>query len=121
MTKVVRYNGKGSSNTLVFGKEYEVVREKENKYTLKGVKGEFDSKLFDEISLYGDLPACLAIASEEPKVGEYFVCYRIISNGSLKKQQVTTSKVKEVKKLVNDDIFIVTTKNHIYVVKVETK
>lgn len=127
MAQKVRYNGGTLSyygcsdpRVLVVGKEYEVEKTNDRvwqtDYTLKGIKGEFNSVWFDEItpkeSVY------MAISMEVPRVGKQYLCYKIeFVQGQPQLVSVYTSEVKEVKYMGNN-IYQVATCNSMYIVKI---
>ena len=126
MAKIVRYNGGTESycgcskpTELVIGKEYEVVAENVRKcqtdYTLKGVKGYFNSVWFDEIELSR---VFMALALTTPVVGKRCECAKIeVVNGKPKLIGWNTSTVREVSDMGNN-IYRVVTCNSTYIVQV---
>lgn len=85
-------------------------------YTLKGIKGEFNSVWFDEVS--PDDKVYMALAHKAPVIGEKYSCYKIeYINGQPKLTGCTTSTVKKVIEMGNN-IYNVTTCNSVYIVNV---
>lgn len=123
MSKKVRYNGGTESyygcsdpRILVVGKEYEVVSANDRcwqtDYTLKGVKGEFNSVWFDDV-----YPYHIAIACETPVIGENYHCTKIeFINGQPKTINLNTSPVKQINYLGNN-VYEITTCSSVYIVK----
>ena len=125
MVQKVRYNGGtqrmyecSDPTDLIVGKEYEVIQKKESdwhtEYILRGVKGEFNSVWFDEVSenIY------MAVSRRKPEPGKIYACSKLeFIGGKLKLKCWTTSIVKNVEHLGND-IFKVKTENNIYIIKV---
>ena len=127
MSKIVRYNGGtqcyydcSEPANLIVGKEYEVVlsrdRGSQTDYTLKGVKGEFNSVWFDEV--FSNDNVYMAIAHKIPKVGERYHLYKMnIINNRLCWLSWNTSIVEGIHYLGNN-IYEVTTYNSMYIVNV---
>lgn len=127
MAKKVRYNGNTESyydcsdpSNLVVGQEYEVVlstdRTWQTDYTLKGVDGKYNSVWFDEVT--PDDNVYMALSDEIPKIGERYHCYKLeFINGKPQLIGRNTGSVKEIKHMGNN-IYQVTTKNSLYIVKV---
>lgn len=129
MVKIVRYNG-GTFNhygcsdpaQLVLNKEYEVVSQDVHdfytNYTLRGVKGTFNSAWFDVVSEGSS--TFLVLSSEVPTVGKRFQCYLLnFSNGKLKLNTCYTSVVEEVEYLGNNIYQFVTHSGNVYIVMVD--
>ena len=126
MKMIVRYNGgKDSYNAcsepkeLVVGQEYEVVSiEKgdwQTNYTLKGIKGKFNSVWFDEVSLYP--PTYLAVSNKKPIVGYAYECSRMeYIDGAWKLSRKKTSNVKAVEQ-IGKVTYKVETLNSTYIVQ----
>lgn len=124
MAKIVRYNGgtdsyKGCSDpsSLVLGKDYEVVHENDRgfqtDYILRGVKGNFNSCWFDEVS-----PTFMAISKTVPIIGQRCVCSKLeLINGQLNMNECLTSTVIEAVNIGNN-IYKVTTNNSVYIIQV---
>ncbi len=130
MAKIVCYNGGTESfyictrpTDLVRGKKYEVVSEDDlgwqTDYTLKGVKGHFNSCWFDEVSdEVSSRKTFMAIAHTVPMVGKRCDCYKIeFVNGQPELIGLLTSTVKEIMDMGNN-IYQVTTCNSVYIVQV---
>lgn len=127
MTKKVRYNGGTQSyyscsdpSKLVVGKEYLVVSSKDRgwqtDYKLKGVKGEFNSTWFDEVSFNNNV--YMATAREIPKIGERYSCYKMeFIAGKPKFIACYTSTVKGINHMGNN-IYKVIAGNNVYIVNV---
>ncbi len=127
MAKMVRYNGGIFSYldctnpaVLSVGKVYEVIAEKDRgwqtDYTLKGVKGAFNSCWFNEIK--SERNAFMAFAHKAPVEGEKFQCTKVeIINGQPEIYDCSTSAVEDVRYLGNN-IYQVYTRNSVYIVKV---
>lgn len=125
MAKIVRYNGGTESYygcsdpaNLVFGKDYEVVHERDRgfqtDYILRGVSGAFNSCWFDEVS-----QTFIAIANTIPTIGKRYSCSRLeVVNGQPKFNDCLTSTVKKVVD-VGNNLYTVTTHNNIYLVHVK--
>lgn len=125
MAKYVRYNGETSSfrgssnpNLLVVGKVYEVLQKKDlsfqTNYSLRGVKGEFNSVWFDDI----EIPVVMALSNEPPKLKESMKGILCISRDDklyIKTKQ--TTPVQCIEK-IEKSVFKVFTQNTIYIVQV---
>ena len=123
MAKLVRYNGKtdskffysGNAGDLVCGKVYEVIAEHNcdltSNYTLRGIKGTFNSSWFEEL-LSG--PIHLAVSLEMPVIGQSLCCKRI---SNCKLVDCYTSPVEKIKS-ISEDVFFVETRNNMYIVQV---
>ena len=123
----VRYNGGTQSyygcsdpTNLVVDKEYEVVLSRDRgwqtDYTLKGVKGAFNSCWFNEIK--SERNAFMAFAHKAPVEGEKFQCTKVeIIKGQPEIYDCSTSVVEDVRYLGNN-IYQVYTRNSVYIVKV---
>ena len=119
MAKKVRYNGGTMSyygcsdpQELVVGKIYEVIDENERRwqtdYTLKGVKGHFNSTY-------------MALAREIPTVGKELRCVKVeFSNihGRPQLVECCTSIVQKVSN-IGTNIYHVSTLNSVYIVQVD--
>lgn len=128
MGKIVRYNGGTISyygcskpTELIIGKQYEVIKEEkrdvETYYTLKGVKGYFNSHWFDDVPSAAN--TFMAVAYGAPSAGKRYELSKLeFVNGQPKLIRMQTSTVKEVLYLGNN-IYRVTTCNSIYIVQVE--
>lgn len=133
MVKKVRYNGGTESykystkpDKLVVGKEYEVISIAQSafqtNYTLRGVKGEFNSVWFDEITTSkvenSKRVVNLAVSEDIPKLGESYHCAKIeFVDGKPKLLRCLTSPVKKVEE-VGVNTYYVRTNNSVYIVKV---
>lgn len=123
--KLVKYNGEKKSyyassdpKVLTKGQVYEVVCEKvsgfHTEYVLKGIKGEFNSIWFDEVSTN----VYTAIGNHIPVVGERYECYKIVmNNGAPSCIGWLTSSVKSFSNLGNN-IYDIYTQNSRYIVTV---
>lgn len=128
MAKIVRYNGGTMSyygcsepTELVIGKTYEVISENDRgwqtDYTLKGVKGHFNSVWFDDVNSATE-KTFIAIAHNVPVVGKRYECAKLeFVKGQPKLISWSTSIVKAVSNMENN-IYQVTTRNSTYIVKV---
>ena len=126
MAKIVRYNGKTTSyyncsepTELVVDQEYEVIsandRGWQTDYTLKNIKGYFNSVWFDDVN---SAKTFMALAHTVPVVGERCKCFKLeFTNGQPKLSVWNTSTVKEVSDMGNN-IYRVTTRNSTYIVQV---
>lgn len=124
---MVRYNGGNLSyydcsepTALVAGEEYEVIAENDRgwqtDYTLKGVKGYFNSAWFDDVN--STEATFMALAHRVPTVGERCQCSKLeFVNGKPKLSSWYTTNVKEVSYMGNN-IYRVTTHNSVYIVQV---
>lgn len=129
MAKIVRYNGETMSyygcsepTELVVGKEYEVIsandRGWQTDYTLKGVKGHFNSVWFDDVNSKNTAKTFMALAHTVPVVGERCKCSKLkFVNGQPKLIGWNTSTVNEVSDMGNN-IYRVITHNSTYIVQV---
>ncbi len=127
MAKMVRYNGGilsylDCSNPAVLsvGNVYEVIFERDRgwqtDYTLKGVKGAFNSCWFNEIK--SEKNSFMAFAHKAPVEGQKFQCTKVeIINGKPELFDSTTSTVENFRYLGNN-IYQVFTRNSVYIVKV---
>ena len=127
MAKMVRYNGGTMSyyccsepTALIVGKEYEVIAENDRgwqtDYTLKGVRGYFNSVWFDDVK--STEATFMALAHRIPIVGERCQCSKLeFINGQPKLISWSTSIVKEVSYMGNN-IYRLTTCNSVYIVQV---
>lgn len=131
MLKKVRYNGGtqscyecSSPTNLVVGREYEVISssvdECQTNYTLRGVNGYFNSAWFNEVNPYElSNNMHLAIAKENPMVGQNYLCYKLeFQGGKAKLVRCLTSVVKKVTRL-SQRICKVETINSSYIVEVD--
>lgn len=128
MAKIVRYNGGTMSyygcsepTELIVGKEYEVIsandRGWQTDYTLKGVKGYFNSVWFDNVNSATE-NTFMALARTVPIVGERYECSKLeFVNGQPKLIGWSTSVVKKISDMGNN-IYRVTTCNSTYIVQV---
>lgn len=118
----VKYNGGTQSyygctepDDLVVGKIYEVinadVRDWQTDYTLKGVKGKFNSVWFDKVPVYK------AFVTIQPSIGHSMSCVKVEKekNGTLEMGQWLTTEVKKVEQ-IEHGLFKVFTRNSVYVV-----
>lgn len=132
MAKIVRYNGGTEScysctkpDMLVVGRKYEVIYIKKSswhtEYTLKGVKGEFNSVWFDEVEEESDSfpQTFLAVSNSIPVEGESYECSRLEKVGCIwHLQAVATSTVQLVEQIA-DNTYRVTTRNSVYITEVQ--
>ena len=112
------YYGCSAPTNLIVGKEYEVIGVKDRgwqtDYTLKGVKGEYNSAWFDEPKdrVY------MAISHLAPIPGIRYSCSQIeIIEGQPRLRALTTSTVTKVDHMGNN-IYRVETRNSVYIVNV---
>lgn len=123
MTKLVRYNGEKLSykscsdpSLLVVGKVYEVQHEEDlgfqTNYTLKGVKGEFNSVWFDEI----EIPVVMALSKKQPELGKPLKNFLIFNKDAVR-QVLQTTPIQNIE-IVERNVFKVLTQNTIYIVQV---
>lgn len=124
--KFVRYNGgtesyRGCTNPteLVLGKKYEVIHESvgawQTDYTLKDVKGSFNSCWFD------DVPSTfVAVADSVPVVGERLHCSKVeFVNGSPVFIPLKSSIVTEVMDMGSKVYGVSTGSGSLYIVQVK--
>ncbi len=119
MEKIVKYNGRKDSFLgstppvdLVQGEMYTVIgsvdRRWQTDYTLRGIKGQFNSAWFTEVQ-------CLVAFSQKPPVvGKRCECAKL-KERSLELVKWSTSPVQAVMKV--GDAYITKTKNSIYIIK----
>lgn len=123
MTKLVQYNGEklsfrncSDSTLLVVGKVYEVLQEKDfgfqTNYTLKGVKGEFNSVWFDEIKM----PVVMALSHKHPELHKPLENLLMFNKNEVR-QVLKTTPVQKIEK-VEGNVFKILTKNTIYIIQV---
>ena len=123
MTKLVRYNGEKISYTgcdsptnLVNGKVYEVLQEMDlgfqTNYTLKGVKGEYNSVWFDEI----EMPVVMALSSKKPQLHKPLTNFLIFDKSTIR-QVIQTTPIQNIER-VEGNVFKVLTQNTIYIVQI---
>lgn len=129
MAKIVCYNGGTLSyygcsepTELVVGKEYEVIsandRGWQTDYTLKGVKGYFNSVWFDDVNSKNTAKTFMALAHTVPVVGERCKCFKLeFVNGQPKLIAWHTSTVNEVF-YIGNNIYRVITHDSTYIVQV---
>ena len=128
MAKKVVYNGGTQSyygcsepTNLIIGKEYEVVNERDRgwqtDYSLKGIRGEYNSAWFEEQPKPKER-VYMAVAHIAPIPGVMCSCSKIeIVGGQPKLIPSTTSTVKKVENIGNN-IYRVETQNSVYIVNV---
>ena len=117
--KFVKYNG-GTQflypctepKDLVVGQIYELtcshVYDWHTEYSLKGVKGKFNSVWFDEVQMYK------AVAPAQPIVGYPLDCIKVVpKDGRIELHQWRTTKVVRIDN-IESGIFRVITHNSIY-------
>ena len=128
MKKFVRYNGGTQSyyscsdpKNLVIGKEYEVtsinVRNWQTNYTLKGIKGNFNSVWFDDI--LSEKETVMAFSSAVPKIGEK-IAYQFVypnQNETFFLINENTEKIEKVKHIINN-IYLANDSKKIYIFQV---
>ena len=128
MKKFVRYNGGTQSyyscsdpKNLVIGKEYEVtsinVRNWQTNYTLKGIKGNFNSVWFDDI--LSEKETVMAFSSTVPKIGEK-IAYQFVypnQNETFFLINENTEKIEKVKNIINN-IYLANDRKKIYIFQV---
>ena len=128
MKKFVRYNGGTQSyyscsdpKNLVIGKEYEVtsinVRNWQTNYTLKGIKGNFNSVWFDDI--LSEKETVMAFSSTVPKIGEK-IAYQFVypnQNETFFLINENTEKIKKKKHIINN-IYLANDSKKIYIFQV---
>ena len=128
MKKFVRYNGGTQSyyscsdpKNLVIGKEYEVtsinVRNWQTNYTLKGIKGNFNSVWFDDI--LSEKETVMAFSSTVPKIGEK-IAYQFVypnQNETFFLINENTEKIEKVKHIINN-IYLANDSKKIYIFQV---
>lgn len=127
MAKMVRYNGGTLSYldctnpaVLSVGNVYEVTSERDRgwqtDYTLKGLKGAFNSCWFNEVKTKRN--TFMALARRVPVEGQKFQCTKIeIINGRPELIECSTSIVEDCFYLGNN-IYQVFTRNSVYIVRV---
>jgi len=123
MKKVV-YNGgtesffgcSGNPKDLTVGKIYEVLKENDRgyqtDYTLKGVRGAFNSVWFTTLR-----PTYFAVGETIPVVGESYHCKKVATEGIPRREGWITSVVRSVEP-IGVDAYKVITMNSIYLVKI---
>ena len=128
MKKFVRYNGGTQSyyscsdpKNLVIGKEYEVtsinVRNWQTNYTLKGIKGNFNSVWFDDI--LSEKETVMAFSSKVKKIGEK-IAYQFVypnQNETFFLINENTEKIEKVKHIINN-IYLANDSKKIYIFQV---
>ena len=123
MTKLVRYNGEklsfrncSDSTLLDVGKVYEVLQEKDfgfqTNYTLKGVKGEFNSVWFDEI----EIPVIMAFSHQPPELKKPMENL-LRFNPNEARVVIRTTPVQKIEK-IERNIYKAFTQNSIYIIQV---
>ena len=118
----VRYNGGTQSyhgctepDDLVVGKIYELINADvwnwHTDYTIKGVKGKFNSVWFDKVPVYK------AFATIQPSIGQRMSCVKVEKkkNGTLEMGSWHTTEVREIEQ-IEKGILRVFTRNSVYVV-----
>ncbi len=127
MGKKVKYNGGkdcicpcSSPSHLKLNKIYEVCLEKDlgvqTNFTLKGVRGEYNSMWFDVI----EKAIYLATSYESPKIVKRFKCYAIEEFGEGPEIITrTTSPVLTIEVIDSvNDVYKITTRNSVYIVNI---
>ncbi len=118
----VRYNGGTQSyhgctepDDLVVGKIYELINADvwnwHTDYTIKGVKGKFNSVWFDKVPVYK------AFATIQPSIGQKMSCVKVEKkkNGTLEMGSWHTTEVREIEQ-IERGLLRVFTRNSVYVV-----
>jgi len=114
------YYGCSDPAILVVGQTYEVIHEEDRgwqtNYTLRGVKGQFNSVWFEDVNpMVTSKPTYFAFSKNIPVVGKRYSVQKLNSHNQL--DSWSTSAVLSAV-LIGDNTYKVVTRNSIYLVQV---